>query len=497
MSLTKVTNSMIAGAVINVDDYGALGNGSDDSAAINAALAACPAGGTVVGSNGKTYTISQQVTITSCTLTNIVFSFGANNGYLVLTGTNPALKNCTITTNEYTHVSSGGSLWGAINLHLTTGAVLDNVTITDGKLTDSVGVFCATKASNTRIVNCNFGYSGFGIWFNDSNGSPPYSNIRTVGGTTYTGTIGQGLTIQNCAMGAADKTANGDAIEINTPVNRFTDVQIIGNTCYATKNETAGPANGIGFSCAEVDGVVMANNYVSNVAAGAGALHIENCTAASLTGNVLKDNFVAIGAGNRGTNTSIIGNTFTNNGQDINASGNVVAPFNGLMISGNNFYLSNGYSITLTDVINVQLSNNIWRNVTAAAAGHQLIQVIQSAQTSVDFVIIKDNIFTEDNSQNFIILTTTGTVANMFSSGNIFCNLSISQMQDYIKLIQVHGLTQDFLPINGAVNGMAITVNYNPNGYFTPSGTSNVFATDANAAVLYKWNGTAWSVKVS
>jgi len=70
MSLTKVTNSMIAGAVINVDDYGALGNGSDDSVAINAALAACPAGGTVVGSNGKTYTISQRVTIDSCTLTN-------------------------------------------------------------------------------------------------------------------------------------------------------------------------------------------------------------------------------------------------------------------------------------------------------------------------------------------------------------------------------------------------------------------------------------------
>ena len=85
----------------------------------------------------------------------------------------------------------------------------------------------------------------------------------------------------------------------------------------------------------------------------------------------------------------------------------------------------------------------------------------------------------------------------MFSSGNIFSNLSISQMQNYIKLIQVHGLTQDFLPINGTTNGMAITVNYNPNGYFTPSGTSNVFATDANAAVLYKWNGTAWSTKVS
>lgn len=496
MSLTKVTNSMIAGAVINVDDYGALGNGSDDSAAINAALAACPAGATVTGSNGKTYTISQRITINSCTLINIVFSFGASNGYLMLTGNRPQLKNCVITINGFSHASSLGSLWGAINLHLTTGAVLDNVTITDGKLTDSIGVFCATKADSTRIVNCDFGYSGFGIWFNDATYAP-YSNIRTVDGITYTGTIGQGLTIINCALGATDKTANGDAIEINTPVNRFTDVQIIGNTCYATKNETAGASNGIGFSCAEVDGVVMSNNYVSNVVAGAGALHVENCTIVSITGNVLKDNFVAIGAGNRGANTSIVGNTFTNNGQDINSSGNVTAPLNGLIISGNNFYLSDGYSITLTDVVNVQLSNNIWRNVTAASVGNQLIQVIQSAQTEVNYVIIKDNIFNEDNSQDYSILTTTGTVANMFSSGNVFSNLSASQMQNYIKLIQAHGLTQDFLPIDGATNGMAITVNNNPNGFFTPSGTSNVFATDANNAILYKWNGSAWSVKVS
>jgi hypothetical protein len=45
--------------VHNVDDYGAAGNGStDDSAAINAAVAAAGVGGTVTLSPGKTYALN-------------------------------------------------------------------------------------------------------------------------------------------------------------------------------------------------------------------------------------------------------------------------------------------------------------------------------------------------------------------------------------------------------------------------------------------------------
>ena len=59
MALTKAHNRMIEGAVVNVLDYGAVGNGTtDDSAAIQAAFDALPASGGTVLFPKKTYAFS-------------------------------------------------------------------------------------------------------------------------------------------------------------------------------------------------------------------------------------------------------------------------------------------------------------------------------------------------------------------------------------------------------------------------------------------------------
>lgn len=62
MSLTKASYSMITGAVINVLDYGAIGNGiADDTAAITAAVTAASAGSTVYFPVG-TYKVTSGIT---------------------------------------------------------------------------------------------------------------------------------------------------------------------------------------------------------------------------------------------------------------------------------------------------------------------------------------------------------------------------------------------------------------------------------------------------
>lgn len=69
MALTKAYNRMIEGAVVNVKDFGAIGDGvTDDSSAIVSALAAVASGGTVYFPAG-TYYISSNININQSNLT--------------------------------------------------------------------------------------------------------------------------------------------------------------------------------------------------------------------------------------------------------------------------------------------------------------------------------------------------------------------------------------------------------------------------------------------
>ncbi len=102
MSLTKVSYSMIDGAPVNVNDYGAVGDGlTDDSAAIQAAL---NAGTYVVGAPGATYRCDTSLTITnkSLRLENIILLFNSNDGIVYTSNNNATIfyvENVRIVAN--------------------------------------------------------------------------------------------------------------------------------------------------------------------------------------------------------------------------------------------------------------------------------------------------------------------------------------------------------------------------------------------------------------
>ena len=113
MSLTKVSNSMITGAVVNVLDYGAIGNGiADDTVAINAAIAAAPEYSTLTLGTGLyriTSTLVIEKSLSICG-TGVESGFildvtattnGIVYGKLAYEVINPGLNECHSTWNDF------------------------------------------------------------------------------------------------------------------------------------------------------------------------------------------------------------------------------------------------------------------------------------------------------------------------------------------------------------------------------------------------------------
>lgn len=115
MSLTKATYSMIEGAPINLLDFGADGTGaSDATAAIQAAITACPEGYWIDGS-GQTYRVDGTVTASGNTfkLRNAKFTTTTNytsQGNFVITSKHTILQDVDIDGGRDTY-KTGDETW--------------------------------------------------------------------------------------------------------------------------------------------------------------------------------------------------------------------------------------------------------------------------------------------------------------------------------------------------------------------------------------------------
>lgn len=183
--LTKVTYSMIAGAVVNVIDYGAVGNGvADDAAAIQDAIDALANGGTVFFPTG-TYKCLSGLTIAN-DKTVLSFAGAAALSY---------------TTATQTLLTFSGDNCSLVNATINAPAIFDG---TNSPITYAV---VKIEGENFTAENCTLNnVPRVGLWFSES-GNGIITGCRIDGGTSdtfYTGsnTVHFGVAIDPPSTGS-------------------------------------------------------------------------------------------------------------------------------------------------------------------------------------------------------------------------------------------------------------------------------------------------------
>jgi hypothetical protein len=184
MSLTKATYSMISYAPINVMDYGAFGDGlTDDTAAINAAIAAAPAGGWVIQLGpahliSSTINVNKPVRITGLSRENTTASrlfkkSTMTTAAIKITSSNVTLENFALTGQAG---NTGDGIW--VNQQY---AVLQNLNI---NTIGGNGVRLGDVAGSPQ--NCNiFGFYNIRSSANGGNGFYLDSTTTDAGGGTF------------------------------------------------------------------------------------------------------------------------------------------------------------------------------------------------------------------------------------------------------------------------------------------------------------------------
>ena len=329
MSLTKASYSMITGAPVNVLDFGAIGNGTnDDTAAIQAAFDSLPSsGGVIYFPPATTYLINTTINITK---SNVVVDFGAQ------------LLNFKST---FVKPGSGEPNLYSIMFYIT-GA---NVTVINGRLgngayTDGGSyIWFASGADNGTVDNCQH----YGL---------PYNASNSVAIQTRTGTSGIRVVNNyffNCAGSVSMQGANG----------------VIDNCTSIITSAQPTSVPGVSDQAYGIDGSSGCAIINCRVDRGVGA----PISGTNIGANTSTTNFVI--SGNR--ITGLVGGV----GLFINDSSNGVVTEN--IISGSGFTTATAWAMARITGSSVNFSNNFFTNPPTGFLGRG-IDVAASYNTVVN-----------------------------------------------------------------------------------------------------------------
>ena len=402
MALTKVTYSMIAGAAVNVLDFGAVGNGvADDSSAIQAAVNSLTNGGTVFFPTG-TYLCLSGLTVAN-NKTSLDFA-----GNAVLTYTTPTQILLTFS----------GTNCELRNAIINAPAVFDGTNALPGYgIVQITGEFFS---ANDCVIN---NVPRIGFWFsNTNNGS--ITNCKINGGTTegfYTesNTLHAGIYIDPNSTGS-----QGNFIIANNYINRCVQGALSGNLGSGSQEQSITVSGNVFELCWNHGW------YTSGIGNGI-----------SVTGNAF--NACQIPIALTGSNHTVTGNaivvatTGSGSSKDNEATGiSLRDPVNCIVsnnsIKGESF--PGGAVISLDDLIDAPGSNKVVGNIVS----NNTIEITNSSVAGV----------------NAIRLTalSTSNVSNNIISGNVIR----APGRPFAGLIQIVGFSSIVSQNNSIVDNIII-----------------------------------------
>lgn len=157
MALTKAHNRMIETPVVNLRDFGAVGNGTtDDSAAIQAAI---NSGKKIIAESGDTYLLESSLSITA----NDIEFDGANATFTCPSAritqmfnidgaSNTIIKNVKWSPPAF---GSGSSQARMVYYKDVTGLTVQNCTVTNASLATSGEGSTQARSTSVRFIQCN------------------------------------------------------------------------------------------------------------------------------------------------------------------------------------------------------------------------------------------------------------------------------------------------------------------------------------------------------
>jgi|688.fasta_scaffold181946_3 hypothetical protein len=287
MALTKVTNSMIAGAVVNVQDFGAVGDGvADDSGAIQAAIDSLSSnGGTVYFPPGD-YVIANTIIASSA---NVVFDL--NKQYLAFKSTYQPIDpitNIPITGSEY-------------ELYPVMFAVTaDNCTFINGNFHQgNYGLSTQfiwgnnNNISNLRVLNCDF-YDCLYV--------AGQQGVAVIGRPNCSGMVVDNCYFENCKAAVVVQGSNAtisNCQSINTTSNGGTDSMYSidsGNNdsvinCLCTKDANAAQAGNV-IEIGATTNYLVQGNIVVGLTGGVGIENVIIGLSGTGSNGIITDNII-------------------------------------------------------------------------------------------------------------------------------------------------------------------------------------------------------------